>query len=55
MNRTTHLHLDLQLILKDATELLDIVLHERIERFPAERFGELRSACKMGVSRAVIQ
>lgn len=35
------LHLDFQLVLKDTAELLDVVLHERIEGFPSKRFCEL--------------
>mmetsp|Transcript_13521 Transcript_13521/g.30686 ORF Transcript_13521/g.30686 Transcript_13521/m.30686 type:complete len:251 (-) Transcript_13521:639-1391(-) len=38
------LHLLLELIHQHAVELLDVVLHERIVRVPAEAFGELLCA-----------
>lgn len=50
----THLHLHLELLLQDSAELLHIVLHERIERFPAERlceFGRAFSGSVLGSRR----
>ena len=40
-----HLHFALQLVLEDTVEFLDIVLQERIEGFPAKRFGQFGCAC----------
>lgn len=44
MEKWAHLHFDFQLILKNTTEFLDIMLHERIKRLPPERFRELGGA-----------
>jgi len=38
-----YLHLGLQFILKDAVELLDVMLKKRVKRLPPERLGQLRS------------
>jgi hypothetical protein len=38
------LHLVLQLVLQDPVEFLDVVLHERVRRFPTKRLGELARA-----------
>ena len=41
----TDLHLVLEVITQNAVELLDVVLHERVDDIPAERLGQLRCAC----------
>ena len=41
----TDLHLVLEVITQNAVELLDVVLHERVDDVPAKRLGQLGCAC----------
>jgi hypothetical protein len=45
--RATDLHLLLQLIREDSVELLNVMLHERVERLPSERLGKFVGAYRI--------
>ena len=50
-----YLHLAFQVILKDTVELLDIMLHEALQRVPAKGLGQFRGANRVGAGGQLIK
>lgn len=50
-----YLHLAFQVILKDTVELLDVMLHEALQRVPAKGLGQFRGANRVDAGGQLIE